>query len=116
MKSTLPATNSLGSIHGVTQDKAYWEYHVAQQAKSAQSRSKYCKAHDVSLHRFHYWANKIAAASKATRSGFVNVRLKNPTSVSSIELPVLCTLNLVSGMTLKIHDASVLAHLFQGAL
>ena len=57
----------------------YWSQQVQSWKKTNQSQSDYCRAHDLSYHRFTYWRRKLSGQASRTRtavqrSAFVPVK------------------------------------------
>lgn len=46
--------------------KHLWESRIADQRSSGLSVSKWCEAHQVKPHQFHYWSRKLTSATPAT--------------------------------------------------
>ncbi len=68
----------------------YWQKHVDTWRISGQSQQAYCKAHDLSYHRFVYWRRKYEARSTVDRrpssSALVPVTFRPPCTASGLSL------------------------------
>ena len=97
--------------HIERQGANFWEKHVKQYQQSKQSKSSYCKQHNLIYHRFIYWSSKLTrdsvksdAASSliaVTLSGQVN----DSAEVGSITLP--------NGIKFSIHQEGTLLNLLK---
>jgi len=65
----------------------YWQVQINSWKTSGESQSSFCKAHDLSYHRFTYWRRKFDERPAKPR-GFALVKYRNAgTSNLSVALP-----------------------------
>ena len=88
----------------VVENEAFWQNHYKLQKASNLSRVDYCKQHDLNYDRFSYWVSKW---NSSHGKKLISVKLKSTTYLP--EQPILCTLDLKNGKSLKIHNAQALA-------
>jgi len=71
----------------------FWGKHVEQYQQSKQSKSSYCKQHNLTYHRFIYWSSKLTSCSEEsdTLSPLIAVTLlsqcNKSAEVASVTLP-----------------------------
>ncbi len=82
-----------------------WQAHIDQFNKAGGSKAAYCRKHDLNYHQFMYWHGQLSVSCDA----LVPVKVK----AKSHPTDGLCTVELVSGHRLSIHDPSVLPMLKQ---
>ena len=59
--------------------RAYWQGHIERWQQSGQSQQAYCREHDLSYSRFHYWRHKLRQdeqrdVQRTRPTGFVPVK------------------------------------------
>ncbi len=68
----------------------YWQQRIDTWRISGQSQQAYCKAHDLSYHRFVYWRRKLEKPQTANRSpsssALVPVTVQAPCTASGLSL------------------------------
>ena len=68
----------------------YWQQRIDAWRISGQSQQAYCKAHDLSYHRFVYWRRKLEKPQTANRSpsssALVPVTVQAPCTASGLSL------------------------------
>ncbi len=68
----------------------YWQQRIDTWRISGQSQQAYCKAHDLSYHRFVYWRRKLEKPQTANRSpsssALVPVTVQGPCTASGLSL------------------------------
>lgn len=105
MKTIEQLSSSLGSRSSGR--LAFWSDHVKQLEQSALSRVAYCKAQGLNYEKFGYWLKKL----KRVPQKLIGVQLvENPAGST---LQVLCTVEFRQGISVKVHDRSVLSCIFQ---
>lgn len=73
----------------------HWMSHVKQWRDSGQSQARYCKAHELSYHRFIYWRKKFEdeesggdhLATGSFSAGFASVAYRASEPGLSVSLP-----------------------------
>ncbi len=88
-----------------TEDKKFWQKHIAAHAASGISKIAYCRINQVDHARFTYWSKKESLTHAA--SPLVAVKLQSVSAASS-NMP-LCTLTMKNGCCLSVHDERVLS-------
>ncbi|MFQ5645170.1 MAG: hypothetical protein ACE5FQ_15950 [Thiogranum sp.] len=65
----------------------YWQVQINRWRTSGESQASFCKAHDLSYHRFTYWRRKFDERHAKSR-GFALVKYRSVgTSTLSVALP-----------------------------
>jgi hypothetical protein len=65
----------------------YWQGHINCWRTSGESQASFCKAHELSYHRFTYWRRKFAER-RSESGGFALVKYQSAeTSHLSVALP-----------------------------
>ena len=62
-----------------------WQERIDSWSKSGQSKSAYCKSHDVNYHQMIYWSNKLSPADGSS-SGFVAVSVPSISAATGLSL------------------------------
>ena len=91
-----------------TENEDFWKRHLELQKSSGLSRVKYCRKHNLNYDRFGYWLGKW---SRQSTSSLIKVKLKP--EQPSVQKNTLCTLNLINGYTLCIHDQQALVFILE---
>lgn len=83
----------------------YWKEHIAKQKESGLPVTVYCRQHQLNYDRFYYWVRK---EKRPAPLRLIPIELKSAVadnaSAIAIVPPVLCTLTLMGGSVLTIHD------------
>ena len=93
------------------QSANFWGKHVAQYQQTKQSKSSYCRQHNLTYHRFIYWSSKLSSCSEESDapSPLIAVKLSSKVNdsagVASVTLP--------DGIKFVIHQESTLLNLIK---
>ncbi len=119
MQSTRSKKNNVSRY--IHEDEAFWKKHQSNFAISGLSRVEYCQVQKINYGRFTYWLSKLSSATSQEhvnnkqpapkRPAFLSVQVKAERQL----LSTLCSLTLKNGLTLQIHDPSVLSWIWEEA-
>lgn len=87
----------------------FWQHHKKMQESTELSRAAYCRQNGLNYFRFSHWVKLSRQNSSASK--LVSIKLK-PTADHAMQ-KILCTLELGSGMCLKIHDTQTLLFILE---
>lgn len=104
-----------------SEDRQFWENHLAAFLASGINRRVYCQQHDVDYDRFAYWIKRLKSESARIRkhpslagipsTALLPVQLKtqpSPLSTTCYSVAALATMNLKNGHVLQIHNERAL--------
>lgn len=98
------------------ENEAFWKKHQSNFSNSGISRVEYCQMEKISYGRFGYWLSKLSPASlqaaQSNEKQFIpkqSVLLPVQAKPEPKSLNILCSMTLKNGLTLKIHDPSILS-------
>jgi hypothetical protein len=90
------------------ENEEFWRHHNQMQKTSGLTRADYCRKNGLNYDRFGYWVTKrLRKSTQETK--LVSVKVKPANESASALQSILCTLNLSSGHSLKIHDTNALS-------
>lgn len=75
--------------------KLEWRQHYLSWQKSMQTKSAYCRAHELKIENFYYWCKQFQtkeSEDSSTESEFIAVTLKNDIHKSEAQVPVVLRL------------------------
>lgn len=88
----------------------FWSKHIQLKQESGLSGAAYCRQHELSCHQLYYWKSKLKLQSDEA-TPFIAIKLQPRESnhtLSPEPVRTLCSLELINGLQLKIHDQAVL--------
>lgn len=108
----LAEQSKIESIQSRYLNKESWQQHVESYQKSKQTKTAYCKKHDLAYHQFAYWYHRLKSKQPSSEipkdsSAFIPIKIK---SSSSRETP-LCALEFNDNKRLLIYDVLVVKEL-----
>ena len=99
------------------ENERLWKKHMTDFIGSGLSKKAYCKKHGVNYGSFFYWIKKLSPLKpfqskpivhKEAKAQLIPVKLSQPMP-EQIESTLLCTLNLINGCALQIHNEQSLS-------
>ena len=87
----------------------FWQHHKKTQESAKLSRAAYCRQNGLNYFRFSHWVKISRQYSSASK--LVSVKLKPATDQAMQK--TLCTLELASGICLKVHDTHALLFILE---
>jgi len=101
------------NLNQSAENATFWQKHIDQFQAAGQTKTKYCKQHELNYHRFLYWYTKLTktSAHKSQPADLIPVHVMTPKATEPKDC--IANLELASGVKIKLFDEAVLFKLIE---